>query len=155
VELKLPGGPERWRVISVAAGGRHSMALALPDNGNLGQRQAEWALRKPLYSSPSPPPSVLGRERSWGNVADDEADDGGVSPEGVSDYADEGGEGPSSQGAFSSQHLQRLELASALEGGRAGGLPLDLPDLTPSPAQVAEWGAAARVHGLRDDTPGN
>ena len=41
VELKLPGGPERWRVISVAAGGRHSMALALPDNGNLGQRLAE------------------------------------------------------------------------------------------------------------------
>ena len=41
VELKLPGGPERWRVISVAAGGRHSMVLALPDNGNLGQRQAE------------------------------------------------------------------------------------------------------------------
>ena len=41
MELKLPGGPERWRVISVAAGGRHSMVLALPDNGNLGQRQVE------------------------------------------------------------------------------------------------------------------
>jgi len=34
VEVKLPGGPERWRVISAAAGGRHSMVLALPDNGN-------------------------------------------------------------------------------------------------------------------------
>ena len=26
------GGPERWRVISVCCGGRHSLALALPDN---------------------------------------------------------------------------------------------------------------------------
>lgn len=41
VEVKLPGGPERWRVISVAAGGRHSILLALPDNGTLTQRQAE------------------------------------------------------------------------------------------------------------------
>jgi hypothetical protein len=79
VELKLPGGPERWRVIAVAAGGRHSLVLALPDSGNLAQRQLEWAQRKPLYSSPSPPPSTMGRERSWGGLADDEADehDGG------------------------------------------------------------------------------
>lgn len=41
VELKLPGGPERWRVIAVAAGGRHSLVLALPDSGNLAQRQLE------------------------------------------------------------------------------------------------------------------
>lgn len=39
MEVKLPGGPEHWRVISVAAGGRHSMVLALPDNGNLVRRQ--------------------------------------------------------------------------------------------------------------------
>lgn len=26
------GGPERWRVISISCGGRHSLALALPDN---------------------------------------------------------------------------------------------------------------------------
>ena len=39
----------------------------------------QWAQRKPLYSSPSPPPSTLDRERSWGGLADDEADehDGG------------------------------------------------------------------------------
>ena len=28
----VAGGPERWRVISVCAGGRHNLALALPDN---------------------------------------------------------------------------------------------------------------------------
>ncbi len=44
VELKLPGGPERWRVIAVAAGGRHSLVLALPDSGNLAQRQLEVGL---------------------------------------------------------------------------------------------------------------
>ena len=27
------GGPDRWRVISISCGGRHSLALALPDNG--------------------------------------------------------------------------------------------------------------------------
>ena len=33
------GGPERWRVISVACGGRHTMALALPDNGEVNNRE--------------------------------------------------------------------------------------------------------------------
>eukprot|EP00884_Botryococcus_braunii_P004691 jgi/Botrbrau1/14222/Bobra.0254s0011.1 len=32
VEVFLPGGPDRWRVICVSAGGRHSVCLALPDN---------------------------------------------------------------------------------------------------------------------------
>lgn len=36
----------------------------------------QWSMRKPFYS-PSPPPSVIGRERSWGHVADDEHEDGG------------------------------------------------------------------------------
>ncbi|KAL3132366.1 hypothetical protein ABBQ32_008942 [Trebouxia sp. C0010 RCD-2024] len=39
VEIFLPGGPERWRVISVACGGRHTMALALPDNGEVNNRE--------------------------------------------------------------------------------------------------------------------
>lgn len=39
VEVFLPGGPERWRVISVACGGRHTMALALPDNGEVNNRE--------------------------------------------------------------------------------------------------------------------
>ncbi|KAK9838506.1 hypothetical protein WJX81_003780 [Elliptochloris bilobata] len=38
VEVFLPGGPERWRVICITAGGRHSMALALPDNGDADGR---------------------------------------------------------------------------------------------------------------------
>ena len=33
------GGPERWRVIAVACGGRHTMALALPDNGEVNNRE--------------------------------------------------------------------------------------------------------------------
>ncbi|CAL8461917.1 g1448 [Coccomyxa elongata] len=34
VEVILPGGPERWRVICCASGGRHSLVLALPDNSD-------------------------------------------------------------------------------------------------------------------------
>lgn len=89
VEVKLPGGPERWRIITAAAGGRHSLVLALPDNGGLEARQADWEARKPLYSSPSPPRSTLDSvglerelERSWAAEADDEAEDGGEWEEG-------------------------------------------------------------------------
>jgi hypothetical protein len=54
VELKLPGGPDRWRVISAAAGGRHSFVLGQPDNGNLAERQAAWlARRSPTAGSPA------------------------------------------------------------------------------------------------------
>ena len=35
VQVRLPGGPDRWHAVCVSAGGRHSLALALPDNGNL------------------------------------------------------------------------------------------------------------------------
>ncbi|PSC75605.1 ultraviolet-B receptor UVR8-like [Micractinium conductrix] len=165
VELKLPGGPERWRVISISAGGRHSVVLALPDNGNLGRRQAEWSERKPFYQS-SPPASQLGRDRSWAHSlhADDEQEDGGVSPEGrsegASDYADEGmPEGPSPQPsahrAFSSHHLQQMEMAAALEGGGSTDNLRGGNDMDSTPAQAAAAAAAARVHGLRDDAPGH
>ncbi|KAL4428032.1 hypothetical protein ABPG75_002121 [Micractinium tetrahymenae] len=162
IELKLPGGPERWRVVSVAAGGRHSLVLALPDNGNLMQRQAEWAERKPYYT-PSPPASQLGRDRSWAHSlqADGEREDGGVSPEGMSDYADEGmAEGASPQNtaashrAFSSHHLQQLEMAAALEGGRSCDNLGEGEEMAATPSQAAAAAAAARVHGLRDDAPG-
>lgn len=79
-----------------------------------------------------------------------------VSPAGMSDYAEEGAveEGPSPLNqphrAFSSHHLQQIELAAALEGGRADVLS-DGPE--PSPGQAAAAAAAARVHGLRDDMP--
>ncbi|MEW5298972.1 MAG: hypothetical protein WDW36_002037 [Sanguina aurantia] len=45
VELQLPGGHECWRVIAVAAGGRHSMCVALPvrDGGSAAQAAAELA----------------------------------------------------------------------------------------------------------------
>lgn len=44
VEVKLPGGPERWHVIAVAAGGRHSLCFALPDNGDLDERASSAQL---------------------------------------------------------------------------------------------------------------
>jgi len=50
VELKLPGGPERWHVIAVAAGGRHSLCFAVPDNGNLLMEQRRQ--RSPMGLSP-------------------------------------------------------------------------------------------------------
>lgn len=75
----------------------------------------------------------------------------------MSDYADEPegqGEGPSPMSAphraFSSQHLQHIEMAAAREDGRSSDM--DASD-GPSPGQVAAAAAAARVHGLRDDNP--
>ncbi len=44
VEVKLPGGPERWHVIAVAAGGRHSLCFAVPDNGNLLEERSSSGL---------------------------------------------------------------------------------------------------------------
>jgi hypothetical protein len=38
VECLLPGGHGRWRIVCVAAGGRHSMCLAVP------VRESEWRL---------------------------------------------------------------------------------------------------------------
>ena len=47
VEVNLPGGPERWHVIAVAAGGRHSLVFALPDNGEAAERlSAGWQRRR-------------------------------------------------------------------------------------------------------------
>ncbi len=71
----------------------------------------------------------------------------------MSDYADEGlVEGPSPQAsthrAFSSAHLQQLEMAAALEGGRSSDNLAD--DMASTPSQVAAAAAAAMVHGLRD-----
>ena len=105
VELRLPGGPERWRVITTAAGGRHSLVLALPDNGELGwlrawcsrlalrpgrdpaplppgcagdleQRQQEWEARKPLRSPLQASPPDSVVGPSWpAGLADDEGDE--------------------------------------------------------------------------------
>ena len=94
---------------------------------------------------------------------------GAVSPEAASDYADgavspeggsDAGEGPSppsaNHRAFSSQHMQHMELASAMEGGSDPlGDMSELSLLATSPGHAAASAAAARVHGLRDDAPGN
>mmetsp|Transcript_2873 Transcript_2873/g.7350 ORF Transcript_2873/g.7350 Transcript_2873/m.7350 type:complete len:538 (+) Transcript_2873:196-1809(+) len=39
IEVELPGGYGRWKIVSVAAGGRHSMALAVPYREDLEQRK--------------------------------------------------------------------------------------------------------------------
>jgi hypothetical protein len=89
-----------------------------------------------------------------------------VSPEGGSDYAadyaDETQEGPSPQmdapRAFSSHELQRMEMAAAMESGREGGGALlagDSGELEVTQAHAAASAAAVRLHGLRDDAPGN
>lgn len=45
VEVKLPGGTDRWWVVCAAAGGRHTMALAVPDNGDLDNTNSIWSKR--------------------------------------------------------------------------------------------------------------
>lgn len=79
VEVKLPGGPDRWRVISAAAGGRSSFLLALPDNGDLdpdGSRSSSVKLGSRTSSvTKIATPSVFGTEISFdNNVASDEVD---------------------------------------------------------------------------------
>eukprot|EP01025_Chloroclados_australasicus_P016188 TRINITY_DN18019_c0_g1_i2.p1 TRINITY_DN18019_c0_g1~~TRINITY_DN18019_c0_g1_i2.p1 ORF type:complete len:499 (-),score=79.40 TRINITY_DN18019_c0_g1_i2:435-1931(-) len=32
IEVELPGGHERWRIVSISAGGRHTLCLAVPTN---------------------------------------------------------------------------------------------------------------------------
>ncbi len=60
VEVELPGGPDRWWVITAAAGGRHSMCLAVPDNGDIGERLLgdSWERRSVEMSVPSPSASA-------------------------------------------------------------------------------------------------
>lgn len=40
MHIMSAGGPDRWRVVDVAAGGRHSLLLAVPDNGSLKKAQS-------------------------------------------------------------------------------------------------------------------
>eukprot|EP00887_Chlorella_sp_A99_P001925 scaffold18.g1925.t1 len=174
VELKLPGGPERWRVISAAAGGRHTLALALPDNGDLEARQRAWSMRKPYYGSPSPPSSTIGgRNMSWtADLADDEAEAEGGSVDGRSvDGASAGAEGETTSllpyeeegGPIASvlnsqvQHdIERLRLQPPSTAGDADVLHAaagGMPSLSESPdAQRMAAEAAAVAMGLRDDT---
>ena len=59
VEVYFPGGPERWWIIAAAAGGRHTMALAVPDNGDLGGEKMDmWDRRSSDLASLSLSASV-------------------------------------------------------------------------------------------------
>lgn len=115
VEVKLPGGPERWRAISVAAGGRHSLVLALPDNGDLEARQSGWlARRSPVGLSPQPsgvhmplPPSAAAVARAWAAAAE---------PETAAEADDEGG-GDDKDAADSSDGEEEPSAGKLVEAG--------------------------------------
>ena len=109
VEVKLPGGPERWWIISAAAGGRHTLVLAVPDNGDLEVRQLSWANRTfapPVGRGLSPrpssiPSSISGRgaletvpSGQWQSpeVEPQDTMQGGESPDGDADDEGDGGE---------------------------------------------------------------
>ena len=82
-----------------------------------------------------------------------------MSPEGASEYEGEGEgvEGPSppnpAHRAFSSHHLQQMEMAAALEGGPSSDALGGIAQHSPRAAHVAASAAMQRVHGLRDDPP--
>ena len=80
-----------------------------------------------------------------------------VSPEGASEYEGDGGEGPSppnpAHRAFSSHHLQQMEMAAAMEGGPSSDALGGIAEHSPRAAHVAASVAMQRVHGLRDDPP--
>ncbi|GAB4819656.1 hypothetical protein N2152v2_006702 [Parachlorella kessleri] len=139
---KLPGGPERWHVISVAAGGRHSLCLALPVNepAEGGPTPARSLARRGNYYLPSPSPSLpsVHRDRSWVAEADDEASMGGGSPAG----------GPSPQGGISPS--ASASPLSYLENSLAGGPP---PGSDPTPGGPAGEGHPYGVP-LPGDPPG-
>lgn len=60
----IPGGPDRWRVISICCGGRHSLVLALPDNepSSLSSTRASRRTSCELHSLP--PGEPLGLDRA-------------------------------------------------------------------------------------------
>ncbi len=114
VEVKLPGGPERWHVIAIAAGGRHSLCFAVPDNGNLEdrhplhsgtgdqERQQRRQQRSPMGLSPQ-----ASGIRMNATVGDTETDGGGADDE-LSTSPDR--ESPMSGGAIGSGNGRSREV---------------------------------------------
>ena len=70
VEVALPGGPERWWVITAAAGGRHTMCLAVPDNGSIDEGTSVWDSRRASLSRTMSTLSLTAQD-SGIDVADD------------------------------------------------------------------------------------
>ena len=56
--VPLPGGGDRWRVVAVTCGGRHTVALAVPVSGGLGGGEGGIDLRRrsSVGGAPRPPP---------------------------------------------------------------------------------------------------
>jgi hypothetical protein len=65
-ELALPGGPGRWRALSVAAGGQHSLVLALPAAGGAAGGRLSSARGAAPLEGASPRPSELA---GWARAA--------------------------------------------------------------------------------------
>lgn len=71
VQVRLPGGPDRWHAVCVSAGGRHSLALALPcvdtnldargGGGGGGEGSSDGGGGMP--PPPPPQPALQGRPR--------------------------------------------------------------------------------------------
>ncbi|KAL4527306.1 hypothetical protein Ndes2526B_g08991 [Nannochloris sp. 'desiccata'] len=121
VEVKLPGGPERWHVIAVAAGGRHSMAFAVPDNGNLLEErssQSGWEQqqrqRSPMGLSPQSSgirlnsAAIAAAAAGKGGNGDDQLTDGGGADDELSTSPD--GESPISSGRGGDGHATQLQI---------------------------------------------
>lgn len=77
------GGLDRWKVIAVAAGGRHTLAMAVPNSGPGSEHDSEEAARQQglqglsLGSSRGASPLESEDPESQGDNYDDEVDLGG------------------------------------------------------------------------------
>ncbi|KAK9908666.1 hypothetical protein WJX75_001202 [Coccomyxa subellipsoidea] len=139
VEVFLPGGPERWRVICCASGGRHSLVLALPDNSD-----SDRAARMRITAGPA-----LGGSSEDGNDLEGASDgEVGVNLDDCIDHEDEvadimaaveNGGDPGGIGSL----VSRLEW-SELERART----TEDQEAESSLAASAPDGAALRAHGL-------
>jgi hypothetical protein len=127
VEVCLPGGPERWRVISISCGGRHSLALALPDNGAANNREGVLRQRsfRPRSSDGTDVHLVYGLEHEL------YGEDGGEAQSGDFDEEED-------EEADGAEELTTHSLVAALDQEQEG------PDVQHADGQNAEGASPGR-----------